>query len=128
MFKLSEASKKKLVGVHPKLVAVVERAIENTPIDFTVVEGVRTLDTQKEYLKKGVTRTLNSKHLIQEDGYAHAVDLAPLIAGSIPWNNKSVFYDLSITMKRAADDEGVKITWGGDFSSFYDGPHYQIEL
>ena len=54
MYSLSNRSLKKLDGVHPDLVDVVKRAIEITEIDFGVSEGVRTLETQKEYLEKGV--------------------------------------------------------------------------
>jgi peptidoglycan L-alanyl-D-glutamate endopeptidase CwlK len=41
-YKLGARSIANLRGVHPDLVAVVKRAIELTPIDFTVTEGLRT--------------------------------------------------------------------------------------
>ena len=41
MYKLSKRSMSNLVGVHPDLDAVIERAIQITPIDFGVSEGVR---------------------------------------------------------------------------------------
>ena len=41
-FRLSLASMSKLVGVHPDLAAVVTRAIAQSPIDFMVIEGLRT--------------------------------------------------------------------------------------
>jgi hypothetical protein len=31
-------------------------------------------------------------------------------------------------MKKAALELGVRITWGGDFKTFVDLPHYQIEV
>ena len=45
-FKLGTKSRENLRGVHPDLVAVVERAIEITKQDFTVIEGMRTLQRQ----------------------------------------------------------------------------------
>jgi peptidoglycan L-alanyl-D-glutamate endopeptidase CwlK len=38
-FALSQKSKDRLSGVHPDLVKVVERAIEITTVDFTVLGG-----------------------------------------------------------------------------------------
>ena len=43
-FNLSQRSKDRLKGVHPDLVAVVERAIELTGVDFGVTCGVRTIE------------------------------------------------------------------------------------
>ena len=31
-------------------------------------------------------------------------------------------------MKQAAKELGVNIVWGGDWKSFKDGPHFQIEI
>lgn len=84
-YTLSQQSRDNLVGVHPILVRTVERAIQFTRQDFTVFEGVRTITTQKEYVQRGVSQTLKSKHLIQDDGYAHAVDLVPWVAGRARW-------------------------------------------
>ena len=44
MYQLGKKSKKKLEGVHPDLVKVVERAIEITEQDFTVLEGLRDIE------------------------------------------------------------------------------------
>ena len=55
MFTFSERSLNNLKGVHPKLVAVVKRALEITPIDFTVLEGVRSQERQNELWAQGRT-------------------------------------------------------------------------
>lgn len=149
MFTLDERSLKRLNNkVHPKLVAVVKRAIELSTVDFSVIEGIRTIEKQREYVKKGVSKTMKSRHLIQPDGYGHAVDLAPLIEkhltdkewqyskgdldigkdAKIPWNSWKAFEEVSKAMKQAAKELNVRITWGGDWKSFKDGPHFQIEL
>lgn len=126
-WQLSQRSIDRLIGVHPDLVKVVKRAIEISEYDFMVVEGLRTLETQKEYVKKGVSKTLNSRHLKQSDGFGHAVDLAPLENGAIDWNNKKGQFDsVSKAMTQASKELGVKIEWGGSWKSFVDKPHYQI--
>lgn len=89
----------RLVGVHPDLVDVVELASRRTTQDFMVVEGIRTLAKQREYVAKGASRTLSSYHLLQASGFGHAVDLAPLESKTIPWNDWSKFKALADVMK-----------------------------
>lgn len=121
MFKLSEKSLKRLTGVHPDLQAVVRRAIEITPVDFLVIEGLRTKERQAYLLDAGKSRTMNSYHLT-----GHAVDIAPIIDGKVSWDWK-YFHPMADAMKQAANELGVKITWGGDWATFKDGPHFQTE-
>jgi peptidoglycan L-alanyl-D-glutamate endopeptidase CwlK len=119
-FILGKRSTDNLKGVHPDLVRVVRRALELSPVDFTVIEGLRTKERQAELLKQGFTRTMNSRHIIGQ-----AVDIVPL---PVDWNNPKPFGVVAEAMKKAAAELGVKITWGGDFKSFIDMPHYQIEV
>lgn len=119
-YALGKRSTDNLQGVHPKLVAVVRRALELSPVDFTVIEGLRTKERQAELMKQGFTRTLNSRHIIGQ-----AVDIVPL---PVDWNNPKPFRLVAEAMKKAAAELGVKITWGGDWKSFVDLPHYQIEV
>lgn len=125
-FKLSQRSLDRLVGVHPNLVKIVKKAIEISEIDFMVIEGLRTLETQKEYVIKGVSKTLDSYHLKQKSGYGHAVDLAPIKDGKIDWNNIAQFNMVAKAMKQAAKEYGIDIVHGGDWKTFKDYPHYQI--
>ena len=69
-FKLSQRSLDRLEGVDERMVAVVRHAITVTKTDFGVVQGLRTLQMQKELVAKGASQTMKSKHL---DGLA--VDL-----------------------------------------------------
>ncbi|CAB3896298.1 hypothetical protein LMG26854_05260 [Achromobacter aegrifaciens] len=125
-FQLSQRSLKRLVGVHPDLVAVVKLANERTLVDFTVIEGARTLAQQRENVAKGVSQTMASYHLPQVDGLAHAVDLAPLVNKAIPWNDWQAFADLAGVVKACAAELGVPVEWGGDWKTLKDGPHFQI--
>lgn len=125
-FKLSTASEEKLAGVHPDLVKVVRRALTLSPVDFKVIEGVRTLARQKELFEKKATKTMNSRHLT-----GHAVDLVPL---PLDWNNRQAFESVAKAMQQAAKQLGIAIRWGGDWNmngsstdeKFYDGPHFEL--
>lgn len=125
-FQLSQRSLTRLAGVHPDLVDVVKLAIQRTPVDFTVVEGVRTVAQQREYVATGASKTMDSYHLPQADGLGHAVDLAPLVGGAIPWNDWVQFKGLADVVKASAAELGVPVEWGGDWKTFKDGPHFQI--
>lgn len=118
--KLSNKSIDRLKGLHPDLVKVVKRAVEISDLDFTVLEGLRTVARQKELVKKGASKTMNSRHLT-----GHAVDLAPVSNGSVSWD-WPLYYKLEKIVKRAAKDVGVTIEWGGDWKTFKDGPHWQL--
>lgn len=117
-FKLSSRSLKALEGVHPDLVAVVHRAIQITPVDFVVIEGVRTIERQRELLKAGASRTMKSRHLT-----GHAVDLAVWI-GTVRWE-MPLYQQLAVSVKSAAADVGVPIEWGYDLWG-WDAPHWQL--
>ena len=127
-FSLSRRSENALVDMHPKLVTCVRRAIQITTQDFTVVEGLRTLEKQREYMAKGVSKTLKSYHLVQRDGYGHAVDLYPYYDRSVQCEAPKARFDaISQAMKKAAWELGITITWGGDWQGAWDTPHYQLE-
>lgn len=124
-YTLGKRSLERLVGVHPDLVRVVKRAIELTDHDFSVIEGVRTLETQRAYVAKGVSKTMNSRHIT-----GHAVDLYP-VGRPTPWGKCHV---VKTAMFAAARELGVSIRWGGDWDmdgdskdeKFYDGPHFEL--
>jgi len=119
-YRLGTRSKKRLEGVHPDLVRVVERAIELTEVDFTVLEGMRTVARQKKLVAKGASTTMNSRHLT-----GHAVDIGAWVDGTVRWD-WPLYYKLAESMKQAAKELNVDLEWGGDWKSFKDGPHYQL--
>ena len=108
-FKLSNKSLNKLTNVHPDLVRVVQKAIELSTTDFSVTEGERSLAQQQANVKKGVSQTLKSKHLKQDDGFVHAVDLVPY---PVNWEINA-FYPIAHAMQQAAEALNVNIRWGG---------------
>lgn len=98
--------------MHPDLVSLVERAIRLTPVDFSVHDGLRTLEEQQEYVRRGVSQTINSRHLPGNDGLGHAVDLVPYINGKLRWEWGPI-YLVTFTMRRLAVESGVPLIWGG---------------
>ncbi len=122
-FTLSRRDLKRLEPLHPDLVRVVTRAALITWRPFVVLEGLRTLERQKELVAGGKSRTMKSRHLT-----GHAVDLAPYAddGHTIPWNRWDLFHALAAVMKEAARLEAVVIECGADWVSFPDGPHYQL--
>ena len=152
-FKLSGRSLNKLEGVHPTMVDTVKRAIELSKVDFGVIYGVRSLAEQKKLYEAKRSQTMKSKHLVQEDGYSHAVDLMAY-DGSDPSWDIVMYDDIADAMKAAALETGAKICWGAAWQiddiakwdgtmeqamnayidlrrsqsrrPFIDGPHFQL--
>ena len=110
-FKLSNRSLGKLEGVSEDLVETVKKAIELTSVDFGVIYGVRSLAEQEKLFNSGRSQTMKSKHLIQEDGKAHAVDLMAYQDGSPCWEIQ-VYDEIADSMKEAAVRTGLKLRWG----------------
>ncbi len=152
-YKLGRKSLSNLKGVHPDMVKVVKKAIIYTTQDFSVHSGVRTTAQQRELVRRGASKTMNSMHLPQRDGFGHAVDLVPYIDGQLRWEWPAI-YPIALAMNRAAKEVGLVLRWGGvwdrDFNDFghqkgtmkkavadycvrhagpdfIDGPHYEIQ-
>ena len=120
-YKLGSRSITNLRGVHPDLVAVVKRAITLTEIDFTVTEGLRTKERQAQLFKAGASKTMNSRHIT-----GHAVDLAAWVEGGVRWD-WPLYAKLAKAMKSASAELNVPIIWGGDWRTFKDGPHFELD-
>lgn len=119
-FRLSTTSRRKMVGVHPDLVRVVERAIQLTPIDFKITEGLRSAARQAELVKAGASKTLKGRHLT-----GHAVDICALVDGQVRWD-WPLYPRIADAFKKAAKELDVEIVWGGDWPTLRDGPHFEL--
>lgn len=138
-FQLGATSLQKLQGVHPKLVAVVKRAIELSEVDFRVIEGVRTPERQRQLYAQGrtapgpkVTWTLNSNHFVNaRTGYGHAVDILP---APYDWKDLKNFDKVARAMLQAASELNTPIRWGADWDrdgvprerGESDSPHFEL--
>ncbi|VVE35420.1 M15 family metallopeptidase [Pandoraea fibrosis] len=120
-FRLSARSRRNLIGVHPDLVRVVHRAIGQTRVDFCVTEGKRDAARQAVLVRRGVSRTLNSRHLT-----GHAVDLAAWVDGTVKWD-WPLYEQIANAMRLSAEELGVSLVWGGDWKTLKDGPHFELD-
>ena len=121
MFKLGKRSIERLQGVKTDLVRVVERAIELSTVDFTVLEGLRSPERQQTLVASGASQTLNSRHIT-----GHAVDLGAWVDNQVDWS-WPLYTKIANAMKAAATELGIPIVWGGDWKTFKDGPHFELD-
>lgn len=127
-----------LKGVNAKLVSVIEDAARTCPVQFAVIEGLRTAARQAQLVKAGASKTQNSRHLT-----GHAVDLWPVDAetgsrvpsdAAFPKGSKEaraadarLWADLRVIakhVKEAGQRVDITIEWGGDWG--WDAPHFQL--
>jgi peptidoglycan L-alanyl-D-glutamate endopeptidase CwlK len=125
--KLSKRSYNHLNGIDAILIAILTEAIKESPYDFGVPNtgGLRTPSVQNNLFRNGKSKA---------DGYqkksyhqtGKAFDVFGYVGGKATWDKK-VLTEISIHIRKVALDEfNVKLTWGGDWKSFQDMPHYQI--
>lgn len=119
-YKLSTKSIERLKGLHPVLSSIVMLAIKISDVDFSVIDGVRSKEKQAQYVKDGLSKTLDSYHLT-----GHAVDLYPWVDGKTSHDHFH-YAQLNEAMQKAAKQLGYEVEWGGNWKSFVDKPHFQI--
>lgn len=108
------------------MVAVIRRALEFTPVDFSVIEGLRTVERQRELVAQGASKTMNSKHRTGD-----AVDVMPVGAD---WNKAADWLPVLRAVKQAADEQGIKLRFGYTWTAspddkaakFLDAPHIEL--
>ena len=130
-YKYSNKSLEKLKTCHPDLQKIFKEAIKY--VDITIIEGERSKERQEELVRTGKSKTLNSKHIKQNDGYSHAIDA---VAYPIEWENWQKNYMFAGFIKGLATSMGIKIRmgadWNGNFDTkdqtFHDLPHFELIL
>ena len=139
-YRFGRASRGRLETCSPQIKVIAARAIELTPVDFTIVHGWRDEETQNELVRLGVSKTPwpKSKHNFESDGepWSLAVDFAPIIKGQIPWKDTHAFAVVAGCFFAAAKERGITIRWGGDWDmdgsttdqSFMDWGHVEVVL
>ena len=108
----------KLEGVHPAMTGVVERAIQITDVDFGVTQGIRTFEEQQANVAAGRSQTMKSKHLLQDDGFSHAVDVVAYVGPNVSWE-LNLYDNICDDFKQAAEETGAAIKWGAAWSEGY---------
>lgn len=129
-FKLSARSQSKLIGVSEPLVEIVNRALEISEADFAVIEGLRSIEKQKENVRNGVSQTMKSKHLTGQ-----AIDILPSsIKPGMKWelhHFKPVLHAFHLASIELGIPLRFGINWKNDPSlpietKFIDAPHIEL--
>lgn len=118
---LNEKSLERLGGVHPLLQSVFREAIEASPWPFQITQGLRTREEQIKLYEAGKSKTLNSRHLT-----GHAVDIVVYKDGKVTWDF-ALYEQVARHILAVAKLQDVKLVWGGDWTSFKDGPHFELD-
>ena len=120
MNKFSQRSENNLKAVNADLVKIVRRALQLSPVDFGITEGLRTVERQRQLVAAGKSQTMNSRHIT-----GHAVDVFayPTSAGSWEWK---YYEQIATAFKQAAKELNIPVEWGGDWKTLKDGPHFQL--
>lgn len=137
-FRYSKRSLDNLSRVHGDMRKVSDRALAKSKIDFTVIEGVRTRERQQMLVRTGASKTMNSRHLAHpKDGLSRAIDVWPIdpLTGKLAKSGTraddrrlwELYHQLAPAFKDAAEELGIPIVWGGDWKSFPDGPHFELD-
>ena len=122
MTEFTSNSFNKLRGVHPLLVKCAQLALERSTIDFQISEGVRSLERQKALYEAKKSHTMASYHL-----EGKAIDVFAMIGGKVSWSFND-YAEINKAFQSAAEELGIKITWGGSWHTLVDGVHFQIEV
>lgn len=119
MFKLSERSKRELATCHHDLQRIGEALI--LKVDFTVIKGRRGKEEQNKAFAEGKSKLKYpfSKH---NPDPSLAFDLAP---NPIDWNDTDKFIIFGELVMKTADELGIRLKWGRDFS-FKDLVHFEM--
>ena len=127
MYKLSKRSLSRLENVNPILIAIVVDSIRESPYDFGIPQhgGKRTADEQNLLFKDGKSQLDGfKKKLYHQSG--NAFDIFGYRDGHATWDATVLERLARHIQKIALEQYDVKLTWGGDWISFKDMPHFQI--
>lgn len=119
-FKFSQRSENNLKDVNADLVKIVRRALQLSPVDFGITEGLRTVERQRQLVAAGKSQTMNSRHI---SGHAVDVFAYPTASGSWEWK---YYEQIATAFKQAAKELNIPVEWGGDWKTLKDGPHFQL--
>lgn len=138
-------SRRNLEECHPKLQELFNEVIKHW--DCSIIDGARSIEEQRKNVAKGVSKTMNSKHLPDSSGKSRAVDAMPY-----PFNWSAIEKGLNALKKADGGMEiaevymfqgfvagfaaarGIRIRQGADWNSnrqfddqtFHDLPHTEL--
>lgn len=114
MFRFSKKSLAQLDTVDPRLKALAIQVLSISPIDFTIVQGRRTVAQSAQNIKNGtsfLSDPSKSKHVTGE-----AIDFAPYVNGKLDWDDREKFWTIAKLFKQEAEKMGIKVRLGADWN------------
>ena len=130
----SQRSIDRLTSCHPDLQLLMVEALADPecPCDISILEGHRSQERQ-DMLKEEGKSQLSWPHSRHNSYPSLAVDVAPYIGGiSWDWEHyHPLAAHIKATWSRLVQEEktsgNYSLSWGGDWTSFKDGPHWQLD-
>lgn len=119
-YKFSERSLNRMEGVHEDMRRLMVESIKQSPYDFGITEGLRSVTRQQELVKSGKSQTMNSRHLS-----GHAVDIVAYVDGNVTWDFP-VYERIAGHIIGVAAKMDIPIVWGGSWKTFKDGVHFEL--
>lgn len=132
MFTFGKRSVKELETCDGRLQHILLEAIECAQMDFTILQGHRSVEEQEKLFHEGKTKIDGVSRLSKHNfSPSLAVDLAPY---PINWNDRDRFLYLGGFILGVAGQLDIKLRWGGDWNSngiltdqsFFDLPHFEL--
>ena len=118
---MNERSLRRLATGNLGLQRLMIQSAKECPVQIEISEVIRTQARQAELVKAGASRTMDSRHLT-----GHAVDFYILVAGKVRWD-WPLYVIAAAHIKKVAAYLDIKIVWGGDWRTFKDGPHIELD-
>lgn len=134
MFKYGKRSLKYLSTVRKDLQDVAHYVIGFQVYDLAIICGHRTEGAQLEAFMQGNSSVLWPKSM-HNSRPSKALDFAPWIDGSIPWNDEAAFILIGGLFLAAGAELGTPVVYGGDWDedgsttdqSLMDWGHIQVK-
>ena len=141
-YQLSQDSKDEVATCHPDLQTIIYTAIKYSKVDFSIIEGYRSVEDQNKYFRQGRSMIdgINKKG---KHNYTPslAFDFCPYFSGKQQWHHNPSFDYLAGTFLAIAslllenNVIGSRVRWGGNWDNdgilledqnFWDRPHIEI--
>lgn len=107
--------------LHPDLIRLVDAMLED--MDITLIVGHRGKEDQDKACAAGLSHTPWPTSL-HNCSPSRAIDCSPF---PVKWNDIDGFKKMGALAKQKAQELGIKIRYGGDFTTLSDFDHIELE-
>lgn len=106
-FHFGTSSRAELATVHPQLQVMAQRALELSPVDFRVVQGIRTAAEQLAAYRSGHSRIKSGgRHQ-----FGCAIDVMAISpqTGKLTWTPKALYTQIRMAFQKASKELGIPL-------------------